>query len=104
MPPEAFPGVQTFFAPAARPAGETNENSAAPEGFAALTGMEGFYIADLSGTQSSCFPLEELPRLPAFTLRTLRLLTLEIHLSSAAPWWRAVEWTILSESWLKLKS
>jgi hypothetical protein len=95
MPP-ALPQTHAFAA--------STENSPAYTSFAALTRREGFYIAGLNGIQPAQFACEELPPLPAFLVRTLRLLTLEILIAPAPSWWRGIEWTVVSEDWIKLEN
>ena len=60
--------------------------------------LPGFYLADTGG--HGIFQ-ENLPPLPAYTVKVLRLLVMEV---SAAPeqWWKAVTWKVISEEWIKL--
>ncbi|MDR1625073.1 MAG: hypothetical protein LBT33_00915 [Spirochaetia bacterium] len=60
-------------------------------------GYPGFYLADWEGRPAAP---EGLPPLPACTVKTLRLLVLEMK--TAARWWEGLEWETVFEDWIKL--
>jgi hypothetical protein len=71
--------------------------------------LPGFYLAVGEDARAP----GELPALPAFTVKTLRLLVIKLRLGAGSPplrkgparaWWKAVQWEIVSEAWIKLRA
>jgi hypothetical protein len=85
VPAEPAPQIRESPPPAAEPAKR-------------LCPLPGFYLADIAESPGC----GHLPALPSFTVRTLRLLVMELAVFPGTPWWRRTEWSILSEDWIKL--
>jgi hypothetical protein len=67
---------------------------------AAARGQAGFYLADWG--KEPALP-EDLPGLPAYTVKTLRLLVMKAKTAEEPFWWKRIEWEIVSEDWIKLE-
>jgi hypothetical protein len=87
--------------------GQNGAGISAAAGFFS-SGLPGFYLAAEEG---ACAP-GDLPALPEFTVKALRLLVIKLGYGTdsrssgerpARAWWKAVQWEIVREAWIKLK-
>jgi hypothetical protein len=65
----------------------------------ALWELPGFYLADMQAP--GAWERNLLPALPAYTVKTLRLIVMKV-IAAKDPWWRGLEWSLISEDWIKL--
>jgi hypothetical protein len=65
----------------------------------------GFYLADMGEEKAENIDLSRLPVLPVQPVRVVRSLVLHILLKGTdRQWWRAVEWEVIRERYIKLDS
>ena len=63
--------------------------------------LPGFYLADTGSSGFLQENLYSLPPLPAYTVKALRLIVMEV-ITAQSVWWKAVSWKLISEEWVKL--
>jgi hypothetical protein len=60
----------------------------------------GFYLADC---ETAPGPPENIPPPPTYTVKTLRLVVMEMKTARSPFWWESVEWRTTFEDWIKLE-
>ena len=72
-----------------------------------LEQLPGFYLADFSASsglpREKQLQIQNLPQLPDSAVRTLRLLVIELNISSDSSWWKETKWIVCFEDWIKLR-
>jgi hypothetical protein len=63
-------------------------------------GCPGFYLADCENPPTAP---RHIPSPPTYTVKTLRLVVMEMKTARTAFWWEKVEWQTTFEDWIKLE-